>query len=355
MSAVEVDSKSVFIDDSMNDAIEALRSYGVDSRMINELKVAFAKRIEECQFELEEFQESSRELEQELETQLTFCEKRNKELEENNARLQYENEALRSKLLKLSDESQRQILELQKELGESQASNERLTRCIRELEQSNDDLERAKRALAASLEDFEQRLNHQIERNVLLENELGEKEELEVVVQRLKDEARDLRSELMVQQQQPFSSLVNETRRSSCLPISNSNNNNNSFNLNKSRVPTTTTSLSSGTETPSTPNGTPVKQSRFFHPPSSLKNNSITPNSSPVSQQSLPMLSPSTRISALNIVSDLLRKVGALESKLASCRNIVPPGTPKNRSRVSSPLTSPSTLKDIGREVVHKE
>ena len=32
-------------------------------------------------------------------------------------------------------------------------------------------------------------------------------------------------------------------------------------------------------------------------------------------------LTPSARISALNIVGDLLRKVGALESKLAACRN----------------------------------
>lgn len=93
--------------------------------------------------------------------------------------MQNENESLKAKLAKISQENQQQILELQKELGETSAINERLTRYIRELEQSNDDLERAKRALAASLDDFEGRLNHQIERNVLLENELGEKEELE--------------------------------------------------------------------------------------------------------------------------------------------------------------------------------
>ena len=36
-----------------------------------------------------------------------------------------------------------------------------------------------------------------------------------------------------------------------------------------------------------------------------------------------PALTPSARLSALNIVGDLLRKVGALELKLSSCRNIV--------------------------------
>ena len=41
------------------------------------------------------------------------------------------------------------------------------------------------------------------------------------------------------------------------------------------------------------------------------------------SGQHQPPLTPSARLSALNIVGDLLRKVGALELKLSSCRNIV--------------------------------
>ena len=73
-----------------------------------------------------------------------------------------------------------------------------LFRYVRELEQQNDDLERAKRSTLASLEDFEGRLNIAIERNAFLESELDEKENLKMVVQRLKDETRDLRSELKV-------------------------------------------------------------------------------------------------------------------------------------------------------------
>ena len=69
---------------------------------------------------------------------------------------------------------------------------------MRELEQQNDDLERAKRSTLASLEDFEGRLNIAIERNAFLESELDEKENLKMVVQRLKDETRDLRQELNV-------------------------------------------------------------------------------------------------------------------------------------------------------------
>ena len=71
-------------------------------------------------------------------------------------------------------------------------------RYVRELEQQNDDLERAKRSTLASLEDFEGRMNAAIERNAFLESELDEKESLKMSVQRLKDETRDLRSELKV-------------------------------------------------------------------------------------------------------------------------------------------------------------
>ena len=46
----------------------------------------------------------------------------------------------------------------------------------------------------ASLEDFEARMNSAIERNAFLESELDEKETLKTLVQRMKDESRDLRA-----------------------------------------------------------------------------------------------------------------------------------------------------------------
>ncbi len=50
----------------------------------------------------------------------------------------------------------------------------------------------------ASLEDLESRMNIAIERNAFLESELDEKECLKAVVQRMKDETRDLRAELHI-------------------------------------------------------------------------------------------------------------------------------------------------------------
>ncbi|KAG8317429.1 Nuclear distribution protein nudE-like 1 [Homalodisca vitripennis] len=63
-----------------------------------------------------------------------------------------------------------------------------------------------------SLEEFETKLNASIERNVLLESELDEKESLKVMVQRLKDEARDLKQEIQVIQS---SKMTSGSRKSS--------------------------------------------------------------------------------------------------------------------------------------------
>jgi hypothetical protein len=159
--------------------------------------------------------------------------------------------------------------------------------------------------------------------------------------------------------QQNCDKSIDSNKRSSLIPHklplemslinnnSNINNNNNNTKVRSNSVANTV----ANTETQT--NGTPIKQTRLHYTTRSSSN----PSSPSVSQQSqqppLPLLSPSTRISALNIVSDLLRKVGALESKLASCRNIVPQNSSisrngsinNNKSSNSTPINSP--LKDI--------
>lgn len=92
---------------------------------------------------------------------------------------------------------------------------ETLQKYVRELEQTNDDLERTKRNTVQSLDDFESRLNQEMERNALLEHELDEKDTLHAMVQRLKDETRDLRHELavrpkvIIREVTPSSSMLN--------------------------------------------------------------------------------------------------------------------------------------------------
>lgn len=245
-------------------------------------------------------------------------------------------------------ENYEQSTTLQERLDEISSVNEQLTNHIRELEQSNDDLERAKRHLDATLADFDAKLNEQIERNELLESEIGEKEQLQMVIQRLKDEAKDLRLELMIQQNvknnnvsiNKKSSSITSDSEESPTPINTPTNSipnkrfNRNFNFNHQV---------SNNENYQSRNHLDVDQTLGNHNHDSNATSVISPpslnqlnNTTMKNSNQLPLLSASSRISALNIVSDLLRKVGALESKLASCRNITPNSNASSTSLISS-------------------
>lgn len=285
----------------------------------------FKQELEETKEELEEFQISSRELEAELEAQLEQLEKKNNVLQQDNSKLTHEVESLREKLELLQGSSHKEISELEGELAQVRAIKDELQKYIRELEQSNDDLERAKRATVVSLEDFEMRLNQAIERNAFLESELDEKETLSDTVQRLKDEARDLRQELGVRKRPPNESSQNQDGDDNVT------------------TPTNITSrlerLASQTNSVVRPDSLTTPESYQSH----VQGVPVTPNKGIPTMNGGTPLTPSARISALNIVGDLLRKVGALENKLASCRNFVkePPRGSKAPSG-NSPVNSPS-------------
>lgn len=61
---------------------------------------------------------------------------------------------------------------------------------IRDLEQKNDDLERTNRVVSESVSGFEAMLNQAYEKNAMLEMEIDEKEQMQINLQRLMDEAR---------------------------------------------------------------------------------------------------------------------------------------------------------------------
>lgn len=300
------------------------------------------RRNLELEAELEEFQQSSRDLERELEAQLEQSEKRNSDLTAANNRLTLEVENLKLKLNEVTTSTSDHISELEQDLRVTKETNEQLILEIRELEQSNDALERAQRALAASLEDFESKFNEQIEKNVFLECELGEKSELEIMIQRLKDEVRDLKQELQIQEQRSAEIANSHHHR---YPRRTG-----SINSPVVTVGPTTTSVTSTTTTaPCVMNNNVLSKANLkktMIPVPALSPTSPTSNGKDILGRSTQIMNSSTRVSALNIVSDLLRKVGALESKLAACRNLVPPGTPvRNRQSMSiTPATSPTSL-----------
>ncbi|XP_061081173.1 nuclear distribution protein nudE homolog 1-like isoform X1 [Conger conger] len=250
------------------------------------------QRAAEAQEELQEFQQMSRDYEAELEEELKQCEARNRELLNQNNRLRMELESYKEKYEAQHSEAFRHISTLEGDLAETTAIRDQLHKYIRELEQANDDLERAKRATIMSLEDFEQRMNHVIERNAFLESELDEKESLLESVQRLKDEARDLRQELAVQQKQERRPNLTLGKDTDSLPRSLSN------------LP-------------------PILGSSAPPPRSPLTFTASSPSFQRADSMTASSLTTSARISALNIVGELLRKVGNLESKLATCRDFM--------------------------------
>lgn len=277
----------------MTDQTPAFSSIADEAQYWKRKAEEYKSAAVEAKQELEEFQEGSRELEQELESQLEQAENKMKELKALSNKLHLENDNLRDKLEQCSREYHHQINELETELSEIKGIKEKLHKYVRELEQQNDDLERAKRSTLASLEDFEGRLNIAIERNAFLESELDEKENLKMVVQRLKDETRDLRQELNVLNPQ----LEEEPDNDKNLGLRS--------NIDSNKIVESTEGKTINDADPRSPTRT------------SLNGYSTHLNGSG------PPLTPSARISALGIVGDLLKKVGALELKLVSCRNIV--------------------------------
>ena len=162
------------------------------------------------------------------------------------------------------------------------------------------------------------RLNNAIERNAFLESELDEKEVLTETVQRLKDEARDLRQELEVVRQRDDGSVASPgdvASSTSGLPSSPS----------AASPPVSITPLTAIAVQ------TDVQLMDSNHAAVAMNGLPRRRYSSTYKDGSVPV-TPAARISALNLVGDLLRKVGALENKLASCRMI----TPANSNVISS-------------------
>jgi len=262
----------------------------------------YLQKLQDTREEFDEFQQGSQELESELEVQLEQYEQKVTDLVSAKDKLEEENHIIKEKLETLERDSYVQVTALQDENVKIKTVSEEMQKYIRELEQCNDDLERSKRATICSLEEFDVRLNNAIERNAFLENELEEKEQLIITVQRLKDESRDLKGELATSTIKGRKPSLNESK----LRLEESQNN-----------AVDAVSVENKKLTAMSP-----KRVDVMEPNRLKKTESNALNLTPVANAPNQM-SPSARISALNIVSDLLRKVGALESKLARCRNFV--------------------------------
>lgn len=155
------------------------------------------KERNDIQKEFEDFVGESQQLEAELETTIQQNEKQISRLSQNVEQLTLENESLKKKLQTCMNE----LSERETEVQNLETEQGNLKKYVIQLEQKNDDLERTNRVVAETVNSFETMLNQAYEKNALLESEVDEKEKLQIKLQRLMDEARDLKQELKVREQ----------------------------------------------------------------------------------------------------------------------------------------------------------
>jgi len=158
------------------------------------------KELVELEESFTDFQQSSKDLEHEMERELTANEKKLKDLTSTYHRLKSEHEEMVEKSRRIAEDSGKMIHNLQEELDTLKKSNLELRKEKQKLEQDNDELERRVRESEASLQDLTEKMNKTLEENSFLQTELEEtKTRSQEAQQRIKDEIRDLKLELSLE------------------------------------------------------------------------------------------------------------------------------------------------------------
>lgn len=154
--------------------------------------------LAETRAELDEFQQSSKELEEELEAELERTEKAQKDLVVKASKAESERDEWKTKFMSLQTQHNTTVASLQRELDQLRQEHQKVKIQLRELELGNDDLERNERAISSSLQDTESKYSRALEEKILLEHELLDKANVEAESQRLRDELRDANEEIAI-------------------------------------------------------------------------------------------------------------------------------------------------------------
>ncbi|KZT43726.1 hypothetical protein SISSUDRAFT_1124416 [Sistotremastrum suecicum HHB10207 ss-3] len=202
----------------MTAVLQAGDAFGHDQRTLGDAQRSYAQSgpptdwearyneiheiLSETRRELEDFQQSSRELEDELERELERTETEKENLRKKVLKAETECNEWKSKFMNLQTTSNTTTTSLQRELDTLRQDFQKIKIHSRELEMGNDDLERNERAVASSLADAENRYSKVLEEKILLEHELLDKAGLEEQSQRLRDELRDANAEISILKEQ---------------------------------------------------------------------------------------------------------------------------------------------------------
>lgn len=319
----------------------------------------------DVQREFDDFTEESRQLEAELEMTVEQQEKKVRDLNQLVSQLRVECESYKRKMTNSENESNK----IDADFKQLMKENEKFKVYIRELEQKNDDLERANRVASESVAEFESMLNQAYEKNALLELEVDEKERMQIKLQRLMDEARDLKQELKVRNipkgeeedevnaamcsttdgtQEPTletKSGTPSTNTTANLCLSSTKLENINNNINSKKTDTTVVALTksaSKLDLESTLGSLDslvphIDENALQHKLIIERNGNINNASSALipSVLNAPM-APSDRVSTLSIVADLLRRLDNMEAKLKAWKIRKPSSSRTNLSTSGS-------------------
>ncbi|KIJ24156.1 hypothetical protein M422DRAFT_275130, partial [Sphaerobolus stellatus SS14] len=158
--------------------------------------------LEETRHILEEFQQSSQELEDELTLELEHTERAQRELQAKVMRLEVEKEEWKAlsiflaKFVSLQTTHYETTMTSQKEIDDLRQQLKRVRIQLREVEMSNDDLERSERQIQSDFVAIETKYADVLDSKVVLQQELQEKISLEERLQRAQNELRDTDEDL---------------------------------------------------------------------------------------------------------------------------------------------------------------
>ncbi|KAK4514034.1 Glutaminyl-tRNA synthetase [Mucor velutinosus] len=257
--------------------------------------------LQDTRAALDEFQVSSRELEEELEKELQATEKAYNDLKSRCEHFKRDAEDWKSKYTESKHEQNIAMVQMQREIDILRATEDSFRKKVLELELDNDDLERTERAATSSLTDLEMKLNKAIERNVILENEIQTKDNLTEQTQRLKDELNEVNQELSVLRSQSAkqSEYIGELENKIEDVEKKNRQQSQQMQQRQNRSPT------------------PETAGNYYDPYSRTRSTRIprTPTSGSLSSSSNPV----------KMVQEMVGRVRSLEARLQSCRSLVTP------------------------------
>ncbi|GAV08443.1 hypothetical protein RvY_18129 [Ramazzottius varieornatus] len=164
----------------------------VNHQSMESMVKEWKQKYEDIQAELDDYRTTSNEYEVELNREL-------EQLQQQYATLKSETASQREEILSLKDQEQRllkRIEAMEDQVRSYQAQHSTLQARCRDLEQKNDELETASRNMSALSDSRALRIETLIEEKALLESEVEDLRGQQEVVQRLRDEIKDLKDEL---------------------------------------------------------------------------------------------------------------------------------------------------------------